>query len=137
MTAALHLLDTNIASHIIKGNDPAVLARLAALPLSLVAVSSVTEAELQYGLAKRKRPQGLTLRVNEFLARVDVLPWDRTAAAAYGELRTACESSGISLGDLDMMIAAHAVSVNAILITRDQAFSRIPDGLLRVERWAA
>lgn len=137
MTAALHLPDTNIASHIIKGNDPAVLARLAALPLSRVAVSSVTEAELQYGLVKRNRPRGLSLRVNELLARVDVLPWDRAAAAAYGELRTACESGGISPGDLDMLIAAHALSVNAILVTRDQAFSRIPRTLLRVETWAA
>ena len=133
----LHLLDTSIASHIIKGNDSAVLARLAALPFSLVAVSSVTEAELLYGLAKRNHPQGLTLRVNEFLARVDVLPWDRTVAAAYGELRNACESNGIGLGDLDMLIAAHAVSANAVLVTRDQAFIRIPEALLRVETWAA
>lgn len=140
MTAAksrLHMLDTNIASHIIKGNDPAILARLAALPISRVLVSSVTEAELLYGLAKRKRPEGLALRIREFLARVDILPWGRTEALAYADLRVSCESAGVSLGDLDMMIAAHAVSANTILVTRDRAFSRLPDGLLDLENWAA
>src|SRR5260364_15373 len=122
---SLHMLDTNIASVIIKGNVPFILARLTALSMNSVVVSSVTEAELLYGLAAR---------IREFLARVDVLPWDRKAAAAYGDLRTSLETVGISLEGLDMMIAAHAVSVGATLVTKDQAFSRVPSGL-NIEDW--
>src|SRR5260363_195905 len=72
---SLHMLDTNIASVIIKGNVPFILARLTALSMNSVVVSSVTEAELLYGLAKCGRPAGLAARIREFLARVDVLPW--------------------------------------------------------------
>jgi tRNA(fMet)-specific endonuclease VapC len=69
-----YLLDTNIASHVIKGDIPAVRERLAVIPVESVAVSAVTEAELRYGVAKRGYPPGLTARVHEFLIRVDVLP---------------------------------------------------------------
>src|SRR5260364_50306 len=93
---SLHMLDTNIASVIIKGNVPFILARLTALSMNSVVVLSVTEAELLYGLAKCGRPAGLAARIREFLARVDVLPWDRKAAAAYGDLRTSLETVGIS-----------------------------------------
>src|SRR5260364_45372 len=131
---SLHMLDTNIASVIIKGNVPFILARLTALSMNRVVVSSVPEAELLYGLAKCGRPAGLAARIREFLARVDVLPWYRKAAAAYGDLRISFETVGISLEGLDMMIAAHAVSVGATLVTKDQAFSRVPSGL-NIEDW--
>jgi len=130
----LYLLDTNIASHVIKGDIPVVRERLVAIPISQVAISSVTHGELMYGLAKRGWPAGLTARVHEFLIRVDTLPWDRQTATAYGKMRAACEASGIILSPLDLMIAAHASALDAILVTRDKAFSRIPDGLV-VENW--
>src|SRR5260363_440296 len=101
---SLHMLDTNIASVIIKGNVPFILARLTALSMNSVVVSSVTEAELLYGLAKCGRAAGLAARIREFLARVDGLPWDRKAAGAYGDLRTSFETVGISLEGLDMII---------------------------------
>lgn len=130
----LYLLDTNIASHIIKGDIPRVRERLLLVPMHCVAVSAVTQAELLYGVAKRGNPQGLAAKVREFLARVTVLPWTSEAAEAYGELRTACENSGVTLAPMDMMIAAHAKALaqgQAILVTRDCAFSRarIPGGL--------
>ena len=130
----LYLLDTNIASHIIKGDIPRVRERLLSVPMHCVAVSAVTQAELLYGVAKRGNPQGLAAKVREFLARVTVLPWTSEAAEAYGELRTACENSGVTLAPMDMMIAAHAKALaqgQAILVTRDGAFSRarIPGGL--------
>ncbi len=134
MSQTLYMLDTNIVSHIIKANDPRILTRLASLPISNVAISSVTEAELQYGLSKCGRPPGLTARIREFLARVDVLPWDSKAAAVYGDLRTSCEAVGISLADMDMLIATHAISVAAILVTRDKAFSYIKNQLV-LEDW--
>ncbi len=141
-----YLLDTNIASHIIKGDIPRVRERLVAVPMHCVAVSVVTQAELLYGVAKRGHPQALATKVREFLARVSVLPWTVEAAQAYGELRAACEAVGVTLAPLDMMIAAHAKALTlaatrandqAILVTRNGAFStaRIPGGLT-LEDWA-
>jgi tRNA(fMet)-specific endonuclease VapC len=131
-----YLLDTNIASHIIKGDIPRVRERLAGLPMESIVISAVTEAELRYGVAKRGHPVGLVQRVGEFLIRVEILPWTSEVAEAYGNLRAASEAAGISLDPLDMMIAAHARTVDAILVTRDRAFARLP-GNLPIEDWTA
>ncbi len=128
------MLDTNIASHIIKGDIPLVRERLVAVPIQRVVVSSVTQAELLYGLAKRAYPKGLTARVHEFLIRVKILAWDKEVAVFYGDLRTKCETAGVTLSPLDLMIAAHAQAVNAVLVTGDKAFTRVPDRLI-IENW--
>ena len=65
------------------------------------------------------------------------LPWDSNAATVYGDLRASCAASGITLGALDMMIAAHAVATKSILVTHDKAFSLVPGGVLAVEDWVA
>lgn len=130
----LHLLDTNIASHIIKGDIVRVRERLAQVPMNEVAVSVVTQAELLYGVAKRGNPHGLATRVHEFLVRVDILPWTADVARVYGDLRARCEAGGVTLAPLDLIIAAHARATQAILVTRDQAFSRVP-GDLTVQDW--
>ena len=129
-----YMLDTNIASHVIKGDIPEIREKLVSVPMHNVVISSVTQAELLYGLAKRSYPKGLSVRVHEFLIRVDILPWNHDAATVYGDFRARCEAAGITLSPLDMMIAAHANAVDAILVTRDKAFSRIPEGL-RIENW--
>jgi tRNA(fMet)-specific endonuclease VapC len=129
-----YMLDTNIASHVIKGDIPIVRERLAAVPMHSLTVSVATEAELLYGVAKRGHPHGLSTRVQAFLARVEVLPWTRDVAQVYANLRARCEAAGVGLAPMDMMIAAHAKASDAILITRDRAFSRVPDGLL-LEDW--
>ena len=129
-----YMLDTNIASHVIKGDIPEIRERLVSVPMQNVVISSVTQAELLYGLAKRSYPKGLSARMHEFLIRVDILPWNHDVATVYGDLRAKCEAAGITLSPLDMMIAAHANAVDAILVTRDKAFSRIPEGL-RIENW--
>jgi tRNA(fMet)-specific endonuclease VapC len=130
----VYLLDTNIVSHVIRGDEPRMRERLQELAIGTAVISVVTEAELLYGLARRGHPSGLTQRVQAFLLRVDVLSWDSVAARSYATLRTQCEAGGTVLAALDMMIAAHALSVGATLVTRDRAFSRVPDGL-RVESW--
>lgn len=129
-----YLLDTNVASHIIKGDDVTIIARLAQIPMNEIAISVITEAELRYGVAKRGNPAGLSARVHEFLLRVEVLPWTREVANVYGELRASCEVAGSTLAPLDMMIAAHAKAVGATLVTRDRAFTRVP-GKLPQEDW--
>lgn len=130
----MYMLDTNTVSHVIRGDIPLVRQRLASVPMHGVAVSVITEAEMLYGLAKRGHPAGLAARVREFLIRVDVLVWTREVATAYGDLRAVCEKTGITLAPLDMMIAAHAKTVGATLVSADRAFSRIPDGL-KLEDW--
>jgi len=130
----MYLLDTNIASHIIKGDIPLVRERLAKVPLHDVAVSVVTQGELLYGVAKRGHPQGLSTRVHEFLIRVVILPWTQDVARIYGDLRASCEVSGVTLAPKDIMIAAHAKATGAILVTRDRAFGVVPNGLT-VQDW--
>jgi tRNA(fMet)-specific endonuclease VapC len=129
-----YLLDTNIASDVIKGNPPRVRERLMALPMRSVAISAVTQGELIYGLAKRGNPKPLASLINEFLIRVEVLPWTADVANVYGTLRAACAARGVNLGALDMMIAAQAVAVGARLVTRDNTFSHVPSGL-NMEAW--
>lgn len=128
------MLDTNIASHVIKGDQPGIIERLVSLPIEDIVISSVTEGELLYGLAKRGYPKALSERVRQFLLRVDVLPWDHSVTQTYGDLRTACDAKGVTLAPLDMMIAAHAAATDSTLVTRDRAFAHVPEPL-RVADW--
>src|ERR1700760_4517589 len=118
------MLDTNTVSYIVKGNSPASRARLAGIRQDEIAcISAITEAELQYGVAKSARAKALRPALDGFLAKIQILAWGRDEAVAYGRLRVKQEGAGKPLGNLDMLIAAHAVSVGAILITNDKAFS--------------
>ncbi|GAA4011460.1 type II toxin-antitoxin system VapC family toxin [Actimicrobium antarcticum] len=129
------MLDTNMASYVIKGQPPEARHRLAELPMESVVISVVTQAELFYGLARKGHPAAFTNLIREFLLRVEVLPWDEAAAIVYGDLRSSCAASGITLGALDMMIAAHAVAAKATLVTHDKAFFLIPNGIIAIEDW--
>ena len=131
---SVYLLDTNIASDAIKGNPPQVRERVVALPVHQLAISAVTKGELMYALAKRGNPAALSALVHEFLIRVEVLPWTAEVANVYGALRASCAQCGVSLGALEMMIAAHAVAAQAVLVTRDLAFAHVQHGLQR-EDW--
>jgi tRNA(fMet)-specific endonuclease VapC len=131
--ASRYLLDTNIASYIIKGNIPAVRRRLLRIPMAQVAVSTVTECELRYGVARRPGATQLQTIVEEFLLRVAILPWDSEAAWQYGHLRASLEGAGQPMGNLDLMVGAHALALAAILVTNDRAFTRIKK--LKIEDW--
>jgi len=128
------MLDTNIASHVIRGDRPEISDRLVLVPMAEVVISAVTQGELLFGLARRNYPPALSERVRQFLLRVEVLAWDRDVTHAYADLRASCETGGVTLAPLDMMIAAHAVSTNSVLITRDKVFSRVP-GHLKTDDW--
>jgi tRNA(fMet)-specific endonuclease VapC len=128
----LYLLDTNTVSYLIK-RHPQVTQHLLAVPMHSVCISAITASELAFGLAKRPEAVALKAAVNEFLRRVEVLPWDATVALTYGALRAQMQSKGTPLAALDMQIAAHALHVNATLVTSDHAFLHI-DQLL-VENW--
>jgi tRNA(fMet)-specific endonuclease VapC len=129
----LYLLDTNIASCIIKGTSPAVDRRLVRVAMPQLAISAVTEGELRFGVARLPQAARLHATVEEFFLRVAVLPWDSDAAQEYGGLRAALERDGLPMGNLDLMIAAHALALGAVLVTNDHAFARIKK--LKIEDW--
>jgi tRNA(fMet)-specific endonuclease VapC len=133
-----YLLDTNVVSHIMQGRDATLLVRLTGLAVGQVVISSVTLAELEYGLHRRGQPTRLRNALTQLLLRIDVLPWDERVATRYGALCSTLESQGINLSDFDMMIAAHALALDAILVRRDKAFARVPAGTtqgLKLEVW--
>ncbi|WP_239441938.1 type II toxin-antitoxin system VapC family toxin [Saezia sanguinis] len=128
------MLDTNTVSHFIRQN-PQVTKQIVAAPLTSLCISAITEGELLYGLAKRPEAKKLHQLVHEFLKRVDTLAWDMETAGIYGKLRAEMESKGKVLAPLDMMIAAHALTVGAVLVTNDHAFLQVPK--VHTEDWSA
>ena len=133
-----YMLDTNVVSHIMQGRDSVLLARLTALPVGQVVMSSITLAELENGLHRKGQPARLRSAMTQVLLRMDVLPWDEAVATCYGELCATLETQGINLSDFDMMIAAHAVTVDATLVSRDKAFVQVSAGptyRLKLEVW--
>src|SRR5260370_10749258 len=99
-----YLLDTNIASCIIKGNSPAVDRRLVKVAMAQLAISAVTEGELRLGAARLPHATHLHSVIEDFFLRVTVMPWDSDAAQQYGQLRATLERKGQPMGNLDTMI---------------------------------
>ncbi len=127
-----YMLDTNTVSHLIKLH-PSVARQVVAVPIASLCISAITEGELLFGLAKRPDAKRLHLAVREFLLRVDVMPWDATVAEYYGIVRADLERKGKILAPLDLLIAAHAMSIGAVLVTNDKAFCQVAE--LQVEDW--
>ena len=122
----LHLLDTDTASYLIKGRTPQVEERLAAIPPSMICISVVTQAELLYGLKALPPAHRLHAGVRQFLKIVRILPWDSAAAEFYADIRYQLVTKGQTIGEMDMMIAAHALAAGAVLVTNNtKHFKRI------------
>jgi tRNA(fMet)-specific endonuclease VapC len=123
----LYLIDTNIVSYIVRGRSPMARARLAGLRENEVGcISTITEGEIRYGLAKNPNAH-LSVVLDGFLNKLRILPWGRDEAVAYGDLRVKLERSGKTLGNMDMLIAAQAISTDAVLVTNDQSFAQVGD----------
>jgi tRNA(fMet)-specific endonuclease VapC len=131
--AVRFLLDTNTVSYVIKGNFSRVRERLLKVPMAEVGISVITEAELRFGLARRPEASQLKIAVEEFLLHVEILPWDSEAASHYARVRAMLEDEGEPVGNLDLMIAAQALAVEAILVTHDRVFRKIEG--LKIEDW--
>jgi tRNA(fMet)-specific endonuclease VapC len=129
-----YLLDTNTASYIIKGNFPRVRVRLLKVSMAEVGISVVTEAELRFGVARLPEATRLKTVVEEFLLRVEVLPWTSEAAQHYARIRATLEKEGEPMGNLDLMIAAQALAADAALVTHDRVFRRVKG--LKNEDWS-
>jgi len=115
-----YLLDTSTASYIIKGRSPQARRKfLRAVVENEVCISALTEAELRYGLAKRQVSVEMQTAVEEFLAKIEILPWESAAARAYAKARATLERLGKPLANMDLLIAAHAAALGAVLVTND------------------
>ena len=129
-----YLLDTNICIQIIRRKPSELLSRLTALPVGDVGLSTITAAELHVGVQKSRDPARNAEALTLFLLPLEIAAFDYAAAEAYGRIRAALESAGTPIGPLDTLIAGHAVSLDAILVTDNVAeFSRVPG--LRIENW--
>jgi tRNA(fMet)-specific endonuclease VapC len=128
----LHMLDTDIASYVIKDyGGTHVLSRLSALRSDEACVSALTRAELLSGLKKLPSKHRLHTGVRKFLNSVIILPWESEAAAFYAEIRYELTRTGNLIGEIDMLIAAHAIAADAVLVTNNtRHFKRIKLPLL-------
>jgi len=129
-----YLLETNTVSYIIKGNRPRVRERLLREAMAEVGISVITEAELLFGLARRPDATKLKTLVEEFLLRVEVLPWDSATAQQYASIRAGLEHGGHPMGNLDLMIAAQALALDLVLVSSDAVFRRVKG--LKIEDWS-
>jgi tRNA(fMet)-specific endonuclease VapC len=129
------MLDTNVCIYLIRERPPSVLERFASHAVGDIGISVITLAELEYGVSKSSRPARNREALAQFIAPLEVASFDRRATAAYGKLRTTLEKKGQSIGSMDLLIAAHALSLDVRLITRNvREFGRVPG--LSVEDWA-
>jgi len=129
-----YLLDTNICIAIIKGKPPKALRRFDRLSAGDVGISTITLAELRYGIAKSQNIERNSQALEEFLLPLEVADFDESAASAYGTVRADLENAGRPIGPLDTQIGAHALSLNSVLVTNNAAeFRRIK--ALEVENW--
>ncbi len=129
------LLDTNICIYIINRRPPAVFERFAGLRVGEVAISSITGAELMFGVEKSGSSRNRDA-LEKFMAPLEILPFDEAAMRAYGALRAALSRSGTPIGALDLLIGAHALSRGLTLVSNNlREFERLPG--LRLANWIA
>lgn len=128
------MLDTNICIYLIKQHPPSVLERFAFYPVGDIGISAITLAELEYGVSKSSRPAKNREALEQFISPLEVADFDRQATAVYGKLRATLEKKGHSIGSMDLLIAAHALSLGVRLVTNNvKEFERVPG--LRLENW--
>ena len=129
------MLDSDICIYLIKKRPESVIKRIGESLADGIVISSITLAELEFGVANSTYPEKNSNALIQMLSSINTLPFDSRAAAAYGPLRAALQQSGLLIGALDMLIAAHAKSLNLTLVTNNiREFSRING--LKVENWA-
>ncbi|HAM52185.1 MAG TPA: VapC toxin family PIN domain ribonuclease [Nitrospiraceae bacterium] len=129
------MLDTNICIYLIKQKPEKVLRHFQTCSVGDIGISSITLSELEYGVAKSQHIQKNRLALDEFLLPLEIAMFDKPASEKYGAMRTALERNGTLIGSMDMLIAAHALSLGATLVTNNtKEFKRIKD--LKVVDWS-
>jgi tRNA(fMet)-specific endonuclease VapC len=129
-----HILDTDICIYLIKKKPQQVIKKISGFYPGNIGISSITLAELQYGVSNSQHQERNLLALQNFLLPLEILPFDDRAAIIYGDIRTFLEKKGTPIGSLDLMIAAHTKSLGLTLVTNNtKEFSRIPT--LAIENW--
>ena len=132
----IYMLDTNICIYIIKRKPQSVINKFKQCSINDVCISSITYAELEYGVSKSDFPHQNKIALIQFLSPIAILPFSDRAAVVYGDVRSRLEKTGTPIGPLDTLIAAHAKSENLILVTNNtKEFERVED--LQVENWVS
>lgn len=126
------MLDTNIASDVIRG--PRLDERIRLYSNSRLVISSITEAELLFGIARKPEAKRLHRAVNSFLKTIEICEFNSAAAGSYAKLRAGYESKGLGIDSLDGLIAGHALSLRMTLVTRDEALRKLKPWL-SMESW--
>jgi tRNA(fMet)-specific endonuclease VapC len=127
-------LDTNICSYVLRRRPVAMVERFAGLEKSQVWLSAIVAAELRFGAAKLASAQ-FSAAVEAWLAGFDVRPWPVEATRHYADIRASLERSGQPIGGMDLLIAAHAMAEDSVLVTNNaREFLRVPG--LAVQEWA-
>ncbi len=128
------LLDTNICIYLIKKKPPGILQKFKAYAVGDIGVSTITVAELQYGVQKSQRPAQNQQALDQFLLPLIVKDFDYQTTIVYGQIRAILEAQGTPIGPLDTLIAAYALRLNVILVTNNtKEFSRVPN--LELANW--
>jgi tRNA(fMet)-specific endonuclease VapC len=131
-----YLLDTNICIYLIKGRPRKVIERITTMQANEIALSSITLAELFYGVAKSMHREKNRRALVQFTSAFDIIPFDDYDAEVYGLLRADLEHKGLTIGPYDMQIAAQAITRDYVLVTNNtKEFARIPQ--LIVENWGS
>lgn len=129
-----YLLDTNICIYIIKKKPAKVFEKLKNSTIGDVGISSITLAELQYGIEKSSNSEKNREALEKFLTPIEIIDYGYDATIEYGKIRAELEKKGVPIGPLDMLIASHAKSLDVILVTNNvKEFERIAG--LRTENW--
>ncbi len=129
-----YLIDTNICIYMMNKRPAEIIRKFKQFELGEIGISIITVSELQYGVAKSTYRKKNEVRLEEFLAPFEILTYDQTAARVYGDIRFQLEKRGQPIGPLDLLIAAHAISQDLVLITNnDKEFKRIKK--LKIENW--
>lgn len=128
-----YLLDTNIVSDLVKQPQGKVARHIARIGEEQICTSLIVAAELRYGAAKRGSPK-LTAQLDAILSALPVLPLETPTEHHYGDLRATLERAGTLIGPNDLLIAAHALALDATLVTDNtREFARVPG--LAIENW--
>ncbi len=129
-----YLLDTNICIYIIKKKPKIVLNKFKKFPLGSIGISTITLAELQFGVRKSSNPEKNLSALNQFIIPLEIIEFDYNASIEYGFIRAELEKRGTPIGPLDTLIGAHAKSTGLTLVTNNEKeFNRIQH--LRIENW--
>jgi tRNA(fMet)-specific endonuclease VapC len=129
-----YLLDTNICIYLIKKKPMSVIHRFDEHPVGEIGISSISVAELSYGVQRSQRRKQDQAALLQFLSPLVIADFNTNTSFSYGQIRAELESRGTPIGSLDTLIAGHAVSMGVTLVTNNEReFSRVP-GLI-VENW--